>query len=131
MNPNNYCTLEASQRLVAAGIELETDCVWAKVYPGREDSEWKVFTKAEFNKAYYDFDTHMPAPSMGELWRELPDAIFVNEIRYEKSLFGVSGLSQAGYIYGTKPLKFITRSNPCDALADLLIFVRKEADNGK
>ena len=34
MNPNNYASLEASKRLVEAGIVLETDCYY-KLYNKR------------------------------------------------------------------------------------------------
>jgi hypothetical protein len=64
MNPNNYATLEACQRLVDAGIVLETDIYWcdnlgwislrSKQDTPEENCDWKIY----------------PAPSMAEVWRE-------------------------------------------------------------
>ena len=95
---------------------LETDCVWAKIFPMREDSTWKILTKPEFDKAYYDFDPHYPAPSMAEVLKELPNntAFLKNKIYYA-STGGKDNVYK----------EFIS-TNPTDALIDLLIWVRKE-----
>lgn len=37
MNPNNYASLEASKRLVEAGIVLETEAVWVS-YQSKDES---------------------------------------------------------------------------------------------
>ena len=116
MNPNNYASSEASKRLVEAGIVLETDCVWAKIYPAREDSEWKLFTKAEFDRAYYCFDTHYPAPMMAEVLRELPSQSYLKQS---------DGFSMA-WINSDWCSSNI---NPADALIDLLIYLRKEIES--
>jgi len=101
MNPLNYATLEASKRLVDAGIVLETDCVW--------DEFWRIELK------YARQEKKTPAPSMAEVWRELPSMdLGVYKIDDRISIY--SGFGE-GYTENT---------NPTDALIDLLIWVRKE-----
>jgi hypothetical protein len=65
MNPNplNYASLEASKRLVEAGIVLETDfyhCFW------EPDQEWILIANGE------QLEDDIPAPTLAEVWRELP-----------------------------------------------------------
>ena len=62
MNELNYATLPACQRLQAAGIVLETDCFWTLFFPG----EWRL------DSVNYGKDS-IPAPSMAEVWRDLPE----------------------------------------------------------
>lgn len=114
MNQNNYASLEASKRLVEAGIVLETDCVWAKMFPMKEESDWKVFTQAEFNKHFYDFDTYFPSPSMTEVWRELPEGT-----RLQKGIAATYAWSR-----GSWDETITSYTNPADAIIDLLIHLR-------
>jgi len=117
MNPLNYASLEASKRLVEAGIVLETDFYWASV----DMENWSLCTiphKVGF-KEY-------PAPSMSEGWRELPPQ-------------GCYLTANQGYYYAWiewtdfeghgKSCEAKENTNPADALIDLLIWVRKEASN--
>ncbi|MFA5195965.1 MAG: hypothetical protein WC401_09245 [Bacteroidales bacterium] len=116
MNTQNFASLEASKRLVEAGIVLETEKVWFFSTTG-----WELvdrYDKHKVNKHY------LPAPSMAEVWRELPNTLSNDTYVRLKTLMSY----QAGY----KALKddvgvwFSYDTNPTDALIDLLIFVRKE-----
>ncbi|OPZ40055.1 MAG: hypothetical protein BWY95_02774 [Bacteroidetes bacterium ADurb.BinA104] len=110
MNPLNYASLEASKRLVEAGIVLETDFYWASV----DMENWSLCTiphKVGF-KEY-------PAPSMSEVWRELP---------YAATIYKGPRYNSAWIEHGMDNTE-IYKNNPTDALIDLLIWVRKEASN--
>jgi len=66
MNTDNYASLEASKRLVEAGIVLETDVMWVE---GR--SGWFLCTASDLAE-YFDEDANaIPAPCMAEAWRKL------------------------------------------------------------
>jgi len=116
MNEQNYASREASQRLTGAGIVLETDFHWVM----RDD--WRKETESGYCPEHMVIDEKqdededaIPAPSMVEVWRELPDngLIYIN-----KHKDGASAWSAGGYD--------IKNANPTDALIDLLIWVRKE-----
>lgn len=64
--------------------------------------------------------TDIPAPSMAEVWRELPDFVGVNKIDGDASveLTLYVGEKWAGH-YETQ------NANPTDALIALLIFIKK------
>lgn len=104
MNPLNYATLEASRRLVAAGIVLETERVWRKNTSGEYYLSGNVT---------YNIKSQIPAPSMAEVWRELPEGCWI----YKGIKF-----SEAYRKHGD-PKSHIS-TNPTDALIDLLIWVR-------
>jgi hypothetical protein len=132
MNPNNYASLEASQRLVEAGVMLETDAVWiADEYPPFGASmkiilKWDIRNKKELIFANFGKlpNGTVPAPSMAEVWRELPTQ-------------GCYFTANQGYYYAWmewtdfdghgKSCEAKESTNPTDALIDLLIWVRKEA----
>ncbi len=122
MNPLNYASLEASKRLVAAGIVLETEAVWRK----KRDKTGYYLSR----KALYHRTSDIPAPSMAEVWRELPETIDEYDLTCEKIF---NGGMQAGYttydVSGLRWKVFPNAANPTDALIDLLIWVRKEASN--
>lgn len=153
MNEQNYASLEASKRLAEAGIVLETDMYW-RCFPAGPDSfggheaGFELVTKAEklsltrtvgfdpdqevdgFGVIYY------PAPSMAEVWRELPKSINWNGLILEKVLCQREDSDNHFASYCWEPIggyceaKALFKSkNPADALIDLLIFVRKEADH--
>lgn len=103
MNELNYATLPASKRLVEAGIVLETDLMWRKVI-GNDRKEYFLLS---------EFEGEIPAPCMGEVWRELPNGADI--IKQKDNTVGWSGE------------KRVFNYNPTDALVDLLIWVRKEA----
>jgi len=114
MNNDNYATLEASKRLVEAGIVLETEFYWVSYHP--HENSFMLGDKSSLllsAKSYY-------APSMAEVWRELPEGSFIEK----------NGESNGA---STKMLSdpIIANTNPTDALIDLLIWLRKEeADEG-
>jgi len=124
MNPLNYGSLEASKRLVEAGIVLETEAVRERHrWPGGE--RWILVSRGiALNKT-------IPAPSMAEVWRELPNVIEDGGVNY---YFGTYATPFKGlYMYGYYNLqlrifiyKITDKRNPTDALIDLLIRVRKE-----
>ena len=72
-NPLNYGTLEACQRLQKAGIVLETDFYWVN-FPR---TGWGIVKKADAE--FVDLPGTVPAPSMAEVWRELPDRTTIHK----------------------------------------------------
>lgn len=129
MNLLNYASLEASKRLVEAGIVLETDAVWVKWYSDNyPHGEYRLVYKAlvqieEFNEQY-------PAPSLAEVWRELPETALqpcrdttTGYCHEYLSLQKDGDLTVAGY---GEYSEIGRNSNPTDSLIYLLIWVRKE-----
>lgn len=119
MNPNNYTSLEASRHLVEAGIVLETDFVYH--YFWEPDNKWILVSVGEI------LEGDIPAPSMSELWRELPEMCGGGELHFAKD-------SRQHYaFYG--PIMFPygkqSSTNPCDALAELLIWIEGRKGNGQ
>ena len=110
MNPLNYASLEASKKLVEARIVLKTDIQWANVigFDGSED--W------ELNASWGEY----PAPTMADVWRELPDDIDGHEL-------GMGKEDGESYVFYKSLKDFPYNTNPTDALTDLLIWARKEA----
>jgi hypothetical protein len=127
MNPLNYASLEASKRLVEAGIVLETEAVWHLQGDNETYFLQAQGSSAELCVRWGDF----PAPSMTEVWRELPDHIDQADLLLDKSS---GGDTYAGYVTPAdvedgkeeKEVHGLLDINPTDALIDLLIWVRKE-----
>lgn len=128
MNELNYTTLEASQRLVAAGIVLETDFYWFAYNDntlrslrdaGKAIPQPYLITKESVGNCNTR-TSYVPAPSMSELWRELPDEAYCQMRPSRKTVVGVRIQVPAGMIEDDQYIN----ENPCDALADLLIWVR-------
>jgi hypothetical protein len=82
MNPLNYASPEACQRLHAKGIVLETDCyhrVWVAKATNTPCSQVATKDQMLWNKHGDDVGdgrdmdgvVYIPAPSMAEVWREL------------------------------------------------------------
>ena len=121
MNPLNYASLEASKRLVEAGIVLETEAGWYKIFrPGCHSFDMVLSMRSGNEKFYGD---NYPAPSMAEVWRELP---WVTDNYGLISMNKADNVTYCGYRKGLaiREPKFES-NNPTDALIDLLIFVRK------
>ena len=122
MNPLNYASLEASKRLVEAGIVLETEAIWRKNRDRRVEPGYYLTRKALYHRK-----TDIPAPSMAEVWRELPELIDEYDLTCEKIF---NGGMQAGYttydVSGLRWKVLLNNTNPTDALIDLLIWQRKE-----
>jgi hypothetical protein len=109
MNELNNASLEASKRLVDAGIVLETDASRIEDPLGGWN---KRVLPTQMCKTKYQFNKRLPAPSMAEVWRELPE---------QTMLYRGDTLTEA---YNTqKKISFANR-NPTDALIDLLIFIK-------
>lgn len=113
MNQDNYCSLEVAQRLVDAGIVLETDFYWVNnifrsnftVLP----SDWKILPVQNEN---FQGET-IPAPCFAELWKELS----LGSICVKHKVTGVTSCWSPDSSY-------IENTNPADALAELLIWVK-------
>jgi hypothetical protein len=120
VNPLNYTSLEASQRLVEAGIVLETDCYWHCAH-GFKELKQGTAGKSVVGHNY-------PAPSMAEVWRELPEMIGEMGSKHYLTVQRLGGFTEAGYELahhdGVK--KSFENTNPTDALTDLLIWVTEQ-----
>jgi hypothetical protein len=133
MNPNNRATLEASRRLVEAGIVLETDFYHVKHHNGGyveqavlskdELLSLKMASKMSCNDC---IDEVLPAPSMAEVWRELPEEIYGG---YTLDVTKMDKDTQATYSRIDCFENYDTQGhggseNPTDALISLLIWLR-------
>ena len=122
MNELNYATFESSKRLMDAGIMLKPYAYFFCDQSG----EWKLIVGLPGIKSFVADGLAIPAPSMAEVWRELPDFIDIETQRYRKTLYRDGGLSVC-WFFGLQESRFQSR-NPTDALIDLLIWVQKEID---
>ena len=108
MNELNYASFEASKRLVDAGIVLETESCWRYGL----DDKWSLVSVDWATTMMSNTLKVIPAPSMAEVWRELPHGSWIhtgsqgNEAWFDEKCF--------------------RNDNPTDALIDLLIWVLKE-----
>jgi hypothetical protein len=118
MNKDNYATLEAAQRLYDAGIVFETDTI----YGPRGDLLYKALVECGTGD--------IPAPSMAEVWRELPESQTIKDITYHKTMQVIKGVTYAYYELRGYTTRTIENTNPTDALIYLLIFVRKRGADG-
>lgn len=112
MNELNYASLEASKRLAEAGIVLEIETVWRK----KRDKTGYYLSR----KALYHRTSDAPAPSMAEVWRELPEG---------STLYNSGDIARAYMANPKLSGSYKANTNPTDALIDLLIWVRKEAED--
>jgi hypothetical protein len=128
MNELNYASLEASKKLVDNGIVLEAEAVWRK----KRDKTGYYLTW----KKLYHRTSDIPAPTMAEVWRELPEEYDTEtrhlELQVDK-IKRVDGVivTSANYIYddtenGCCVYKFFAKENPTDALIDLLVWLKGE-----
>ena len=125
MNQLNNATLEASKRLSDAGIVLETEVVWAT-----DGLDWVLMSRDRCGS----WMQGIPAPSMAEVWMELPATI------PDRGLYAPMKLRKAGdgktwgsyFRDGSQIIDSIKADiNPTDALINLLIWVRKEASHDR
>jgi hypothetical protein len=134
VNPLNHATLEASQRLHAKGIVLETEAVWCHYstdkfsHPNKWSLGYRGLVESDPRK---DDRPFIPAPSMAEVWRELPEMIPYCHKVYWLTLIKGSKASIADYVctdgsslFIAKGLKAYENTNPTDALIDLLIHIK-------
>lgn len=125
MNPLNYASLEVSKKLVDAGIVLETEAYWWKAH---QRIDWILQYK---NVGIGDMLTQsvncIPAPSMAEVWRELPEGF--QQSRSCPVFWVEAEIHYAAYMQDfriTSP--YFNSTNPTDALIDLLIWVKENKD---
>jgi hypothetical protein len=113
MNKDNYATLEACQRLLDAGIVLETDAVWAWCDKNKSMKPYENPTLYLFSHIDSKvFDHWYSAPSMAEVWRELQ--------KYTKSFY---------FTLRDKVWEIIRDNpNPTDALVELLIWLTAQKE---
>jgi hypothetical protein len=112
MNELNYTSIEASKKLVENGIVLKTESEWV-------NSDANSYTWTLRNTNWRDNKTTVPAPSLAELWRELPDMYEGEFLRVTKD-WGETRCGYGGY------WDRFHSDNPADVLAELLIWVRRE-----
>ena len=128
MNLNNYASLEASNRLVKAGIVLVTEAGWWR------RNSWQRWSLGY--RGLVEDDPRniiiIPAPGMAEVWRELPATV------PDRGLYVPMKLRKAGdgktwgshFRDGSQIIDSIKADiNPTDALINLLIWLRKEASH--
>jgi hypothetical protein len=131
LNAQNYATLEPCKRLVEAGIVLETEAAWCEYKNGDGRATWGLG-----NKELIADDPRkriwIPAPSMAEVWRELPDELEVNGETSHKVMWCEGNNNHyCAYMRQFKVRsRYFTNINPTDALIDLLIFTRKQTEGG-
>ena len=137
MNPDNYASLEASRRLDEAGIVIETEFYWREYNPKTVKSlidarkmapqPYIINAESRCKNSKWEY----PAPSMAEVWRELPEYVeykkddrpLIEYLRIDKNGDGSLSCGYGQYSEMT------INDNPTDALIDLLIWVRKEASH--
>ena len=115
MNKGNCCSLEISQKLVDAGIVLDTDAYWIRV----------ANSPLMLCDSKYGADEHYPAPSMVELWKELPESIGKGRTIQYLKMGKAHSKTYAAYAYDFAD-EYVLLDNPSDALAELLIWVKGE-----
>lgn len=120
MNPLNYGSKEACQRLHDAGIVLETEFYWY------HNTVYDTYEMKDKIPHYMNKEDYIPALSMAEVWRELPPNLSINKIFYEPQIRKINEVTYVGYYWFDRSIQTFLNSNPTDALIDLLIWVRKE-----
>jgi len=126
MNPDNYASLEASRRLDEAGIVIETEFYWREYNPKTVKSlidarkmapqPYIINAESRCKNSKWEY----PAPSMAEVWRELPEASAYLHTNKETEVW----LEDEGDIIPKS--ESFADTNPTDALIDLLIWVRRD-----
>ena len=137
MNPLNYASLEASKRLIDAGIMLETDFYHCPIGLKDGDRENRASDNIVYeireslgrfapglHNQYYK--RCIPAPSMAEVWRELPPQgcyLTANQGYYH------AWIEWTDFEGHGKSCEAKENTNPADALIELLIWEWKEASH--
>jgi hypothetical protein len=125
MNELNFASLRASKKLVDNSIVLETDTVWYLL----KDGDWYL---SGDNMPMSQIIKELPAPSFVEIWRELPDEIELEDDggSIALSVFKSGKTTYAGYYLNKDEEVYEEKesSNPADALAELLIWVKGQEE---
>lgn len=111
MNPQNYASLEASKRLQDAGIVLETEVYWR--IPFDVTVPPHLVLKKDHLECFGICADFIPAPSMAEVWRELPGGTVLYQDKITRAAYGNWTIDNA---------------NPTDALIDLMIWVTQQKE---
>ncbi len=115
MNELNYAPLEASERLTDAGIVLETEKSLVLYDLQYVLVDTIQVTNPRIAKMYSKVLDSIPAPSMAEIWRVLPDSTSLKKLGNNHRAAWFELLAS-----------WCVSDNPTDALIDLLIWDRKE-----
>ncbi len=118
-NPLNYPTLPACQKLAEKGIVMETDAVYERhVWPSGE--EWRLILKGLVPAG----NEIIPAPSLAEVWRELPSTTEIME------LVRIYAQEQLGEFWqAANPIAYVfDLFRSIDRMVDLLIWVRERKE---
>jgi hypothetical protein len=124
MNPLNYGSREACERLHKAGVVVETDFVYF-----RYGEKWVIRSKW---CAGHDLsiipDLCIPAPTLSEVWRELPQDIYYKTMCCSLMLwkFNKGKFTEVGYWWHDQIIKSFLSENPTDAAIELLIWLKGE-----
>src|SRR3989304_828965 len=113
MNQDNYGSLGACQRLVEAGIEINTEFHYCQ----KSDNEP---IQLIYHADSYVYQVFIPAPSMAEVWRELPAGV---------RMIHRGGNVQVYPEYDSEHMSY--GANPTDALIDLLIWLKEQKNEAK
>lgn len=117
MNKLNVASLEASKRLVDNGIVLETECYW-------HFNDYKYEWQLERRDYFTENIGLITAPSMAEVWRELPE--YINDQQYQLQLWRHKGNNYCAYLDrdNNEASPICININPTDALIDLLVWLK-------
>jgi len=127
MNELNYCTRPAAERLQKAGIVMETEAHWYLIPEMNQERERWILSRDESGvmKCLH----RIPAPSLAEVWRELPDShgvctTLVCEKHDQETIVGYFDwdMSQFSISYRS--------TNPADAAIDLKIWLEGREGKG-
>ena len=120
MNNLDYASFEASKKLHDAGIMLETEKYWA----WDNDKRYISHIPRLMNKGGANSHNNMiPALSMAEAWRELPECITKGGTIQYLEMGKTGSKTYAAYDFADDYILF---DNPTDALIDLLIWVKEQ-----
>ena len=119
MNTQNYASLEASKRLHDAGIVLKTESCQRYGL----DDKWSLVSVDWATTMMSNTLKVIPAPSMVEVWRELPECITKGGTIQYLEMGKTGSKTYAAYDFADDYILF---DNPTDALIDLLIWVKEQ-----
>ena len=117
MNELNYASLGASQKLHEAGIVLKTDALWSLFL-----DEFHLIMNTELHPLVENY----PAPSIAEVWRELPEKIEIICLLAIEKVKNAKGGYDTLAFYRGKPESVVVNSNFTDALIELYMWLEKE-----
>ena len=130
MNELDYASLEASKRLAEKGIVLETEKRWCSP----KDGSIPVLVTVELSQALYPTCRYIPAPSIAEVWRELPEIRISTNTKYDSPEFLLTIRKEDEHTLASydnnedQSYGWSKSHNPTDALIDLLIWVKEQTN---